>query len=212
MPGRRKLAPSPVGECLDIHRCQRLVGCPQLRPSIGPSAFPPQPLAVEEPCARQFDPHCGAAQSLDRLPVQRVRRATVVEEGTSARLDPECPVRAAGPRHRRELLQCRRRSPVVPTADPGLHELGERPLRRPELERIRGCLRRCPGGFRVPAESVAQDGARPLRHVHTDAFASGDGIVETSFDQGSGLLVPSPHRRQTDLASPGRTRPTARSC
>jgi hypothetical protein len=173
---------------------------PQLLAGVRPPTFAAQPFAVEELCAGELDAYLGAAESLDRLAVQRFRGGTIAVQRTLARVDPERPVRAAGARHRGELLHGRRRRPGLCAARPSLHELGERPLGWPELTRVRARFAGRRRGLPVPAEAVAQDGACPERHVDPDAFAPGDDVVETALDQRFGLLLVPPYGGQTHLA------------
>ncbi len=192
LPGGQQLPAGAIGERVGAHRRQRLVGGPQLRPGVGASTFPPQPFAVEQLRAGELDADPGATEPLDRLTVQRLRSGVVAQQCTPARLDPERPVRAAGARHLRELFQGGLRRTGLGAAHPGLHQLGERPLGRPEFARIGGCLLRRHDGVAVPAEAVAQHGTRPLRHVHADAFTSGDDVLEAGLDQRLGLLLVTP--------------------
>src|SRR3712207_9533175 len=93
-----------LGEGRDPQRAERLVGGPQLGAGVDGAPLPPQPLAVEQLGAGEFDADGGATESVEGLQVESLGGGPPAQQGAPARLDPEGPIRSAGPRHRRELL------------------------------------------------------------------------------------------------------------
>src|SRR3712207_9530813 len=98
-----------LGEGLDTHRAERLVGGPQLGAGVDAAPLPPQPLAVEQLGAGEFDADGGATESVEGLQVESLGGAPPAPQGAAARLDPEGPLRAAVPRPRPEPPPPRRR-------------------------------------------------------------------------------------------------------
>src|SRR6185369_12983794 len=70
--GRRELHAGAFGERLHPDRGELFVGAAQMLTRIDPASLTPQPLAVEQVCARELGPQQAAAESLDRVPVQAV--------------------------------------------------------------------------------------------------------------------------------------------
>jgi hypothetical protein len=62
----RQLVPGTLGEGLRAHRGEQLVGGAQLEARVDPSVRAAQPLAVQQVGPREFGPHPGAAEPLDR--------------------------------------------------------------------------------------------------------------------------------------------------
>ena len=138
LPGGQEFPAGPLGEPLDAHGDQCLVGGPQLGARVDAATLPPQPLAVEELCSGELDVDRGAGEPVDGLPVEPLGAAVSAQEGAPARLHPECPVSTADACRRGKGLECRGSCLHVPTARSGLDEFGERPGGRTVAQGIGG--------------------------------------------------------------------------
>ena len=72
--GGQQLAPGALGERLDAHRVQHVVGGAQLLARVDAAALAAQPLAVEQMAAGELDADAGTAEARDRLAVEARRR------------------------------------------------------------------------------------------------------------------------------------------
>src|SRR3954469_17767930 len=77
--------------------------------------------------AGELDAHPGAAQSVDRLAVEALRRESVAQQRSRASLDAQSPVRATGASHLRKSLEGVFGPFRPPAPRGGLDELGQRP-------------------------------------------------------------------------------------
>src|SRR3954471_6121305 len=114
--GGQQLAPSALGKGLDPHRRQAVVRAAELSAGVDASPLPSEPLTVEKLGPGELDVHPRATQPLDGLAVLVLGGLSLEQQGTAARLHAEGPVRAAGPGHRRELLEALARAREVATA------------------------------------------------------------------------------------------------
>ena len=104
--GGLELAPGPLGERLDAHRVQHLVGRAQLLARVDAAALASQPLAVEQMAAGELHADAGTAEAIDRLVVQAFRRLALAQQGTDPGLDPERPLAGRHPGAFREPFEC----------------------------------------------------------------------------------------------------------
>ncbi|MGH3224270.1 MAG: ATP-binding protein, partial [Streptosporangiaceae bacterium] len=101
----RQLPASPLGESFHSHLVQHAVGGAQLLPGLRAAALAAQPFAVEQVGAGKLRAKLGAAQPVDRLPVQAVGGLALAHQRAGARLEAQPPIVAAGlgrsrqPRH-----------------------------------------------------------------------------------------------------------------
>src|SRR5262249_24961909 len=114
---------SPLGESLRAHRGEHLVGGAQLHARVEAPALTPQTFAVKEMSAGEFRTDERAAEPLDCLAVESLG-VVLAQQRARARLDPQRPFGAAGPRGLRELPEGA--GSVLGFAHPGgrLDELG----------------------------------------------------------------------------------------
>src|SRR5215472_17738299 len=100
--GGRELTRSPLGKSLRAHRGENLVGGAKLHARVEAPALTPQPFAVKEMSAGEFRTDVRAAEPLDCLAVESLD-VVLAQQRARARLDPQRPFGAAGPRGLREL-------------------------------------------------------------------------------------------------------------
>ena len=100
--GGQQLAAGALGERLGPEAAEVGVGAAQLLARVRAAVLAPQPLAVQEPAAGEFDRRAAAREPLDRLAVERL---VVVHQRAAARFDPERPLGAAGLRAFAQALE-----------------------------------------------------------------------------------------------------------
>ena len=158
-PVASQLAPGPLGERLDAHRVQHVVGGAQLLARVNAAALAAQPLAVEQMGAGELHADAGPAEVRDRLAVVPLGGVALAEQGADAGFDPQRPLGGCRPRAFGQPLECGSDQCLV--AGPGrrLGQLGHdiRPV--PELVTLegspRGVARRV-----VATEAVVEHRAR----------------------------------------------------
>ena len=91
-----QLSPGAVSERLHPHLGEHLLGDPKLLARLAAATLPAQPLAVDQPCAREFRTERRPAQPFDRLVKQRLGRLAVAHERARASLHAERKVSARG--------------------------------------------------------------------------------------------------------------------
>ena len=106
--GGQELAPGALGERLDAHAGEHVVGRAQLLARVDAAALAAQPFAVEQMAAGELDAQAGPAEPRDRLTVEIVGDIAVAEQGADPGVDPQHPV---GRRHTRAFGQPPERGP-----------------------------------------------------------------------------------------------------
>jgi hypothetical protein len=77
--GSREFLPGAFGECIHTHRRKRVVRLTKNGARINTTLPTPQPFAIEQLSACQFDSNLSAAQTGDRLSVEILGLVTVAE-------------------------------------------------------------------------------------------------------------------------------------
>jgi len=133
------------------------VSSAQLLAGVDAAVLPTQPLAVQEPAARELDRRAAAGEPLDRFEVEGF---VLAQQRTAARFDPERPFGAARPRAFAQPGE-RRGLPWLPVAaDGGLDQLDQGPAVRDNVLVLAGP----PGGserLAVVALTVVQQRVQP---------------------------------------------------
>src|SRR5262249_37826060 len=93
-----ELAPCALGEPVGADGAEHLVGGSKLLAGVRAAPLMTEPLAVSKAGPGELDRAAAPLESLDRLAVERVRVASLAQQGACAGLDAERPVRAAGSR------------------------------------------------------------------------------------------------------------------
>src|SRR5207237_7208387 len=125
------------------------------------AAFAAQPFAVEKMGTGELDADAGAAEPVDRLPIEALGGLAVAQQRSRAGLDPQRPVGAAGASRLREPLEGVSRARSLPAPGGGLDELDQPPGERQLLGVLAGPL----GGVQrvlIPADAVVEHRARPV--------------------------------------------------
>src|SRR3954468_14271516 len=104
--------------------------------------------------AGELDADPRAAKALDRLAVERVSDVALAHERPAARLEPERPVGPARTRQRGQALDGLSCALGITAARGGQDELGEGPVREPEVLRMLGGVLRGLECLRIAPESV----------------------------------------------------------
>ena len=168
----------------------------QLGAGLATPALPAQPLAVHQMCAGQFSTDAGAAEPLDRLPVEVLGLLVVGQQGPRSRLGPERPVRPAGPADLAELPEGGFGLVLQPQPCCCLDEFGEGPVRRTEPGRILDGLTRRVDGSLEFTESVVQQRYCPHRHRDAVALAASGDLLHGAGAQRQGGVAGSAQRRE----------------
>jgi hypothetical protein len=157
------------------------VGLAQLLARVEPAALAPQPFAVEEIGAGQFDADAGTAEAFDGLAIEPFCDRAVGEERSTASLDPEPPVVPAGAGHLRQSLEGIAGRLSVPGPGRRLDELGQSPedvLGRGRDGARNGVLRRV-----IAAETVVEHSTRPFNGAQREPLAASNHLVSGGLDQ-----------------------------
>src|SRR4051794_15287868 len=128
--GGAQLAPGALGECLDAHGAELVVGVAQLDARIDAAALTAQPLAVDQLGTGEVHAAAGAREPFDRLTVQALGHLIGSQERARPGLEAEGPVAAAGPSVLAEPVQRGGGLARGAGADARLDELGQHPRRR----------------------------------------------------------------------------------
>src|SRR4051812_8635756 len=94
--GRQQLAPGALGEGVGPEVAEHLVGGTEVLARVYPSVLAPEPFAVEQMGAGEFDSDPSALEPFDRLAVVALRVIALAHQRPSTREDPEGPIRACG--------------------------------------------------------------------------------------------------------------------
>src|SRR5205814_1180132 len=124
-----QLVPGAFGERVDAHGDERVVGSLKLLARVDAPTRTTQPLAEEQPAARELGTEPGAPQAIDRLAVQALGRLTLAQQRARPRVEAQRPVGVARTRVLAQSLQTTRRELGVLRPAGGLDQLAERPHR-----------------------------------------------------------------------------------
>ena len=90
--GGQQFATGTLGERLDSHPGELVIGDAQLGAGVDPPTLAAQPFAIQQVRPRVFAPDAGSPEPLDGLLVERLGRGRLAEQSPTTRLDAKTPV------------------------------------------------------------------------------------------------------------------------
>jgi len=147
------------------------VGRAQLRSRVDPPVLPSQPFAVEEVATREVDAHASLAKPFDRFAVEPLGVRSLAQERTRPGLDSERPFGSADAGRLGEPSVSSGGEFGHPAPGRCFDQLDHAPGRRTDVRGVFAGPLGSGESFLVAAETVVQQGARPLDDGYPDSFA-----------------------------------------
>ena len=192
--------PGAFGERVDAHGDERVVGSLKLLARVDAPTRTTQPLAEEQPAARELGTEPGAPQAIDRLAVQALGRLTLAQQRARPRVEAQRPVGVARTRVLAQSLQTTRRELGVLRPAGGLDQLAERPHRDEQLRCVVARLDGRRERLVVVAEPVHDDRIGPMRVLDRGPLATRGCVLDGGANQLGGLGLVSTERREHQRA------------